>query len=100
MAASQANREKFIASSMRYIRKYGLDGIDLDWEYPAASDRGGSKEDTANYVTLLKEMRTAFDEVNSGWEITVTLPTSYWYVSYLLSSSSLLTKPGISDTLT
>jgi hypothetical protein len=29
-------------------------------QYPGADDRGGKTEDTANYVSLLKEMREAW----------------------------------------
>lgn len=59
--------------------KYCLDGIDIDWEYPAAEDRGGSAVDTDNYVLLVADMRAEFDAVNPGWAITCTLPSSYWY---------------------
>lgn len=51
-----------------------------DWEYPAATDRGGSSDDIANFVILLAEMREAFDATNPGWEITCTLLSSYWYM--------------------
>jgi GH18 family chitinase len=78
MASNSANRKKFITSVIRYLKKYDLDGIDIDWEYPVADDRGGVAEDKANYVLLLKEMREQFDGDRAGWQITVTLPTSYW----------------------
>ena len=62
------------------MQKYGLDGVDIDWEYPAAPDRGGLPVDTLNYVLLMSEIREAFDAANPGWESTLTVPTSYWYL--------------------
>jgi chitinase len=58
---------------------YGFDGVDIDWEYPQADDRGGASADTANYVALVKDMRAAF---GTKYGITVTLPTSYWYLQH------------------
>ena len=53
---------------------YGFDGVDLDWEYPGADDRGGKSQDTANYVSLAAELRAAFGR---KYGISMTLPTSY-----------------------
>lgn len=50
----------FINSAVHLMGQYGFDGIDIDWEYPAADDRGGRPEDFDNYATLLEEMREAF----------------------------------------
>lgn len=61
MASSSENRNKFITSTFRFLRKYGLDGIDIDWEYPQADDRGGVEADYDNYVTLLQDFR---DRIN------------------------------------
>lgn len=80
MASTRPNRQKFISSLVAYLEKYGLDGVDIDWEYPAAFDRGGQPEDTNNFVLLMSEIREAFDRHNPGWEATVTIPTSYWYL--------------------
>jgi len=54
--------------------------ITSDWEYPVANDRGGIPEDFDNYVNLVAEIRDAFDSVDPGWEVTMTLPSSYWYL--------------------
>ncbi|KAL8852650.1 MAG: hypothetical protein Q9221_002410 [Calogaya cf. arnoldii] len=55
-------------------------GVDMDWEYPAAPDRGGNPADTLNFVLLMAEIREAFDAANPAWESTLTVPTSYWYL--------------------
>ncbi|KAJ5640414.1 hypothetical protein N7528_000039 [Penicillium herquei] len=80
LASTHANRQTFIHSVVDYLKNHQLDGIDFDWEYPSATDRGGAKVDTTNYVTLLAELRRAFDAENPGWEISATLPTSYYYL--------------------
>lgn len=45
-----------------------------------ATDRGGSPEDFENYVVFVARMRERFDKENPGWEISMTLPSSYWYL--------------------
>ncbi|OJK00810.1 glycoside hydrolase family 18 protein [Aspergillus aculeatus ATCC 16872] len=60
MVSSAANRAAFISSLEQFMITYGFDGVDLDWENPGASDRGGSSEDGANSVLLVKQMRSAF----------------------------------------
>ncbi|KAK4210755.1 glycosyl hydrolases family 18-domain-containing protein [Rhypophila decipiens] len=79
MTSSQANRKKFIDGAIKFMNTYGFDGVDLDWEYPGADDRGGSPADAANYVSLAKEMKAAF---GNKYGLTMTLPTSYWYLQH------------------
>lgn len=45
-----------------------------------ADDRGGVPEDFDNLVLLMAEIREAFDSYDPGWQVTMTLPTSYWYL--------------------
>ncbi|EPS92645.1 hypothetical protein FOMPIDRAFT_1137511, partial [Fomitopsis schrenkii] len=54
LVASAENTNTFITSALTTMQAYGFDGIDIDWEYPGAYDRGGNPADTANYVTFMK----------------------------------------------
>ncbi|WQF83340.1 Putative glycoside hydrolase family 18, catalytic domain, glycosyl hydrolase family 18 (GH18) active [Colletotrichum destructivum] len=80
MASTYDSRQTFVDSVVEYLRAYGLDGVDIDWEYPGAEDRGGHPDDGLNYVFLLAALRKAFDDEGSGWEISVAIPSSYWYL--------------------
>jgi chitinase len=79
MASNSGNRQKFINGLVKFMDTFGFDGVDLDWEYPGADDRGGKSEDTANYVLLTQELKAAF---GSKYGISMTLPTSYWYLQH------------------
>ncbi|KAK3692975.1 family 18 glycosyl hydrolase [Podospora appendiculata] len=79
MSSTSSNRAKFIKGAMTFMDQYGFDGLDIDWEYPGADDRGGGTTDSSNFVTLVKEMRAAF---GSKYGITVTLPLSFWYLQH------------------
>ncbi|KAI8969989.1 chitinase [Mycotypha africana] len=56
VAASPKARATFANSAVTLLKDLGLDGIDIDWEYPATS------ADADNYVLLLREVRAALDE--------------------------------------
>lgn len=82
MASSRTNRDVFVGSLVSFLQKYGLDGVDIDWEYPGATDRGGIEADVDNFVLLMSEIQEAFARENPGWEASITLPTSYWYLRH------------------
>ncbi|UYV62804.1 Cht9 [Cordylochernes scorpioides] len=52
MAASPEGRRQFAKSAVEFLERYGFDGLDMDWEYPA--NRGGKPEDKQNFVLLLR----------------------------------------------
>ncbi|KAG8160817.1 hypothetical protein KVR01_009081 [Diaporthe batatas] len=81
VARSTENMDKFINSVIKFLQKYDFDGIDLDWEYPRADDRGGREEDFKNFVTLSKRLKSALKTTSRpGYSITV--PASFWYLQH------------------
>lgn len=63
MALTRQRRAKFIASVARYIERHDLDGIDIDWEYPAlpGATNHFRPADKQNYTRLLRELRRRLD---------------------------------------
>ncbi|KAL8895830.1 MAG: hypothetical protein Q9207_007992, partial [Kuettlingeria erythrocarpa] len=59
------------------MEKYGFQGTDLDWEYPATNVRGGRAEDIANLVLLCQELRAAF---GTKYGLSSILAPDYWYL--------------------
>lgn len=64
MSATAGNRAKFIESALAFLRQYGLDGIDIDWEYPGMPGSGHAfkSEDKQNFTALTAELRAALDQ--------------------------------------
>ncbi|OAD55383.1 putative chitinase 2 [Eufriesea mexicana] len=62
LASSPERRNIFINSVVNFLKKYGFDGLDLDWEYPGSQE--GMREDKENFASLVKELKEAFKESN------------------------------------
>ncbi|MFT4860236.1 MAG: chitinase [Bacteroidia bacterium] len=67
MALTEESRTKFINSAAEFIKKYQLDGMDMDWEYPGISGAGtmARPEDTQNFTALMKGLREMLDTFDS-----------------------------------
>lgn len=65
VALTEKSRKIFAKSCADFIKKYKLDGIDIDWEYPNQSGAGNTHrpEDKTNFTLLLKEVRRALNEL-------------------------------------
>ncbi|KAL1883144.1 hypothetical protein VTK73DRAFT_9511 [Phialemonium thermophilum] len=80
IAATEAGRQKFASSALNLVKNWGLDGIDIDWEYPS------NPTEARNFVLLLKACRQAFDNYAKqhapGYHFLITIaspagPTNY-----------------------
>ncbi len=59
LAASQEERNFFVTNVMELVRRYNLDGVDVDWEYPDIENR--SAEDN---VLLMKQLADSLHAKN------------------------------------
>lgn len=60
VASNPTLRSKFVSSALKLLEDYGLDGFDIDWEYPA------NDQEAQDYVDLLKEMRQALTQLSKS----------------------------------
>ncbi|KAF8457862.1 glycosyl hydrolases family 18-domain-containing protein [Kalaharituber pfeilii] len=82
VVSTRQNRARFIANLLSFLRQFAFDGVDFDWEYPGAADRGGKPEDGVNFTKLLKELRKAIANEPLKYIVSFTVPTSYWYLRH------------------
>ncbi|KAJ2627353.1 hypothetical protein H4R22_004444 [Coemansia sp. RSA 1290] len=58
-------RSKLLDSMVDYVKKYNLDGIDIDYEYPGRLGNTcniyDEANDTPNFLAFLKDLRAKFD---------------------------------------
>jgi len=80
MSADPKNRKVFIDSTVVFVQKYGLDGVDIDWEFPVAGGQANvphSPDDGKNYTLLMQGLRKAFNAAGAAagktYEVGVTV---------------------------
>ncbi|MGG0170409.1 glycosyl hydrolase family 18 protein [Paenibacillus dokdonensis] len=87
-AFTEESREVFANSIIDYVKKYDLDGIDLDWEYPSQSADGVMKarpEDKQNFSLLLKLVREKLNQLgvekHRYYELTIAAGATQTYLN-------------------
>ncbi|CAF3696326.1 unnamed protein product, partial [Rotaria socialis] len=79
IAASPDKRVRFIASTLKLLDEYHMDGIDIDWEHPVTGGAvEGIPEDKKNDVLLMKELRQAMDRHRSDYLLTFASAAGQW----------------------
>jgi chitinase len=84
-ASSASGLSTFASSTVSLVKTYGLDGVDLDWEYPANASQA------ADLVALLQTVRAALDTYGNSLDppynftLTTTCPGPYGYQDLRLS---------------
>jgi len=56
LAASDEKQKAFFKSLTSFMDTYGFDGVDIDWEYPGADDRGGRSTDYENFPIFITNL--------------------------------------------
>ncbi|MFA8450589.1 MAG: glycosyl hydrolase family 18 protein [Bacteroidales bacterium] len=97
MTDNAQRREVFANSCIDFIRKYGFDGIDIDFEYPTSAEGAvnplddmlywSTRKNTIynNYNELMKVLRQKIDEAkkqdNKNYLLTIAASASSWTLS-------------------
>ncbi|WP_205710957.1 glycosyl hydrolase family 18 protein [Isoptericola sp. BMS4] len=93
LTESQDRMDTFAASVVDFVREYGFDGIDIDYEYPTSNADAGNPDDFeisnarrgelfAGYVALMRTLREHLDRAGAEdgeyYLLTTATPSSGW----------------------
>jgi GH18 family chitinase len=79
VAATPSARRHFSASCLRIVEQYGIDGLDIDWEYPVTGGKLSDHKRTSdkeNYVLLLKQLRSDLDAFGRQRHLLLTIAST------------------------
>lgn len=94
VAADEEARQVLAQSAVDFIREFNMDGLDVDWEYPAQPEWGAGHpgnatkdEDPENFILLLKDIREALDaagaEDGKDYLVTIAGGQQDWFIDGL-----------------
>ncbi|KAI8585001.1 glycoside hydrolase superfamily [Geranomyces variabilis] len=75
--SSPGSRAQFINSVNSFLGTWGFDGLDIDFEYPAAMERNGPIEDVKNLAAFWREARAG---MRGNYLLTAALPADAWFL--------------------
>jgi len=76
------NAETFATNLAKFVEDEGIDGVDIDWEYPGAPDITvdgqpiGQQGDGVAYLNFLKVLKSKMPDKS----VSIAAPASYWYL--------------------
>ncbi|KAI0385605.1 glycoside hydrolase family 18 protein [Hypomontagnella monticulosa] len=76
------NREAFATNLAKFVTDEGIDGVDIDWEYPGAPDilvdgkPIGQAGDGVAYLRFLTSLKQKLGDKS----VSIAAPASYWYL--------------------
>lgn len=87
MAETKERRGSFIRQAIAFAREHGFDGVDIDWEFPGVSERGGRAQDSENFTSLLREFRAQMqvEASESGMDellLTIAAPAGHYFFQH------------------
>ncbi|WPK23389.1 hypothetical protein PUMCH_000627 [Australozyma saopauloensis] len=68
VTANTEKRSNFVNSTIDLVRRFGFDGVDIDWEFPA------NTTEAHQLVELLKLLRTTLSYINEALTLSVAVP--------------------------
>ncbi|KAH9488968.1 hypothetical protein Btru_061747 [Bulinus truncatus] len=93
MIQDESTRNTWIQNVVKYVRKHGFDGFDMDWEFPAT--RGSPPEDKYRFTLLMKGLYEAFAEEakETGKEkllLTIAAASGTYYIDQSYEPSKII----------
>ena len=90
VASSAAGRAAFAESCADFILEHGFDGVDIDWEFPAFSDR-------QNFTLLLQSVREKLNQLSAAHGRPYYLTIAYSPSQSILNRIEAKTVAGLVD---
>ncbi len=91
---TDSSRAIFAASATAIVAEYGLDGVDIDWEYPGMQGDHNTfrAEDKQHYTLMFKALRESLDSLGrvtgKTYQVTTAVGSSEEYVQHTAMDSA------------